>query len=90
VSEDQPDYNLDLKLTALCNNIKAVTDENGNPGRIIIYAIGFGTSINNHGLGLLQQCASSASTYFYNPTGDELNTTFQNIALGLNKLRLSQ
>ena len=90
VNEDQPDYNLDLKLTALCNNIKAVTDANGNPGRIMIYAIGFGTSINSHGLSLLQQCASSPSTYFYNPTGDQLNTTFQNIALGLNKLRLSK
>ncbi len=90
VSEDQPDYTLDQKLVTLCNNIKAVTDASGNPGRIMVYAIGFGTSINNHGLGLLQQCASSASTYFYNPTGDQLNTTFQNIALGLNKLRISQ
>lgn len=26
----------------------------------------------------------------YDPAGEELNTTFQNIALGLNKLRLSQ
>lgn len=89
-SEDQPDYNLDQKLLALCANIKAVQDASGNPGRIVLYAIGFGSSINNHGLGLLQQCATSTSTYFYNPTGDELNTTFQNIALGLNKLRLSQ
>ena len=90
VSEDQPDYNLDLKLAALCNNIKAVTDANGNSGRIMIYAIGFGTSINSHGLTLMQQCATSSSTYFYNPTSAELNTTFKNIALGLNKLRVSQ
>ena len=88
--EDQADYNLDQKLITLCNNIKAVTDANGNPGRIQIYAIGFGNAINDSGLQLLQQCASSSSTYFYNPTGDELNTTFQDIALGLNKLRLSQ
>jgi Flp pilus assembly protein TadG len=90
VNEDQPDYNLDQKLMTLCNNIKAVTDASGNPGRIVVYAIGFGNSINNHGLDLLQQCASSASTYFYNPTSDDLNTTFQNIAAGLNKLRLSR
>ncbi len=90
VNEDQPDYNLDQKLNTLCTNIKAVTDADGNPGRIVIYAIGFGTTINNHGLSLMQQCATSASTYFYNPTGAELNTTFQNIALGLNKLRLSK
>jgi len=90
VNEDQPDYNLDQKLLTLCSNIKAVTDGNGNSGRIQIYAIGFGSAINDHGLQLLQQCASSPSNFFYNPTGDELNTTFQNIALGLNKLRLSK
>ncbi len=88
--EDQADYNLDQKLITLCNNIKAVTDANSNPGRIQIYAIGFGNTINDSGLQLLQQCATSPSTYYYNPTGEELNTTFQNIALGLNKLRLSQ
>ena len=90
VNEDQPDYNLDQKLLALCSNIKAVTDGNGNSGRIQIYAIGFGNTINNNGLQLLQQCASSPSYYYYNPTSAELTTTFQNIALGLNKLRLSQ
>ena len=88
--EDQADYNLDQKLLTLCSNIKAVTDGNGNSGRIQIYAIGFGNSINNNGLQLLQQCASNPSYYYYNPTGSELETTFQNIALGLNKLRLSQ
>ena len=88
--EDQADYNLDQKLITLCNNIKAVTDGNGNSGRIQIYAIGFGNTINDSGLQLLQQCASSPLNFFYNPTGDELNTTFQNIALGLNKLRLSK
>ena len=90
VNEDQPDYNLDQKLLSLCGNIKAVTDGSGNSGRILIYAIGFGTSINNHGLQLLGQCASSPSNFFYNPTGDDLNSTFRNIALGLSKLRLSQ
>ncbi|MGO9172460.1 MAG: pilus assembly protein TadG-related protein [Rhodomicrobium sp.] len=88
--QDQPDYNLDQKEIQLCNNIKAVTGANGSPGRILIYAIGFGTVINNSSLQLLQQCATNSSTYFYNPTSEELITTFQNIAIGLNALRISR
>ncbi|MFZ1108885.1 MAG: TadE/TadG family type IV pilus assembly protein [Rhodomicrobium sp.] len=88
--QDQPDYNLDQKEIALCNNIKAVAGASGNPGRILIYAIGFGSVIDNSSLQLLQQCATNSSTYFYNPTSDELVTTFQSIAVGLNELRLSQ
>jgi Flp pilus assembly protein TadG len=88
--QDQPDYNLDQKEIQLCNNIKAVTDTNGNPGRIQIYAIGFGNVINNSSLQLLQQCATDSAHYFYNPTSEELITTFQNIAIGLSKLRISQ
>jgi Flp pilus assembly protein TadG len=90
ISQDQADYNIDQKELQLCNNIKAVQNANGNPGRILIYAIGFGTVINNSALQLLQQCASNSSTYFYNPTSDELVTTFQTIAIGLNKLRISK
>ncbi len=88
--QDQPDYNLDQKETQLCNNIKAVTNANGSPGRIVIYAIGFGNVINNSSLQLLQQCATDSAHYFYNPTSEELITTFQNIAVGLNALRISQ
>jgi len=88
--QDQPDYNLDQKEITLCNNIKAVTDAYGNAGRIKIYAIGFGSVIANSSLTLLSQCATSASTYFYNPTSQSLISTFQQIATGLNKLRLSQ
>ena len=87
---DQADYNLDQKLITLCNNIKAVTDASGNSGRIQIYTIGFGNTVNSNALQLLEQCATSPSFYYYNPTSDELETTFRNIALGLNKLRLSQ
>ncbi len=87
--QDQPDYNLDQKQSQLCNNIKAVTDAYGNPGRIQIYAIGFGSVIDNSSLELLAQCASSPSNYFYNPTSESLNTTFQQIAIGLNQLRIA-
>jgi Flp pilus assembly protein TadG len=88
--QDQPDYNLDQKEIQLCNNIKAVTDAYGNTGRIKIYAIGFGSVIASSSLTLLSQCATGSSTYFYNPTSEQLITTFQQIAIGLNKLRISQ
>ena len=88
-SRPQPEYNLDAKLLQLCDNIKAVTYPNGNQ-RIILYVIGFGTSISSPGLTLLQQCAGSSQTFFANPTGDALVTTFQKIALGLNSLRVTK
>jgi hypothetical protein len=88
-SRPQPEYNLDVKLLQLCDNIKAVTYPNGNK-RIILYVIGLGSNISSPGLTLLQQCASSAQTYFANPTTDELVTTFQKIALGLNSLRITK
>ena len=88
-SRPQPEYNLDAKLLQLCDNIKAVTYPNGNQ-RIILYVIGLGSNISSHGLTLLQQCATSSQTYFANPTGDELMSTFQRIALGLNSLRVTK
>ncbi len=89
VSLPQPEYNLVQKTTLLCNNIKAVTDANGN-SRILVYTIGLGTSISSTGLSLLETCASDSSHFFANPTADELVTTFQQIAVGLNSLRLAQ
>ena len=83
-------YNLDQKEIALCNNIKAVTDANGNPGRILLYTIGYGKVITNNSLEILQRCATDPnSTYFYNPTADELVPTFQNIAQTLSRLRIA-
>jgi Flp pilus assembly protein TadG len=88
--QDRSNYNIDQKEIQLCNNIKGVTDAYGSPGRIKIYAIGFGSSTNSSALTLLSQCASSSSNYFYNPTSDALIATFQKIAIGLNQLRISQ
>ena len=88
--QEQSNYNIDQKEIQLCNNIKSVTDAYGNQGRIKIYTIGFGSSINSNALTLLSQCASSSSNYFYNPTSESLIATFQNIAVGLNKLRISR
>ncbi len=88
--QDAANYNIDQKEAQLCNNIKAVTNAYGQAGRIQIYAIGFGTSINSSALTLLSQCASSTANYFYNPTSENLISTFQKIAVGLNQLRISQ
>lgn len=88
--KEPSNYNLDQKEIQLCNNIKAVTDADGNPGRIKVYTIGFGNSINSSALALLQQCASSSANYFYNPTSESLIATFQKIAVGLNQLRISK
>ncbi len=89
-SEDQANYNLDVKEAQLCANIKAVTDAGGNAGRIKIYAIGFGNSINSSALTLLQSCASGSSYFFYNATSEQLIATFKNIAIGLSALRVAQ
>lgn len=89
-TSDVADYNLDQKEAQLCNNIKAVTDAYGQPGRIKLYAIGFGNVINSNSLQLLSQCASSSANYFYNPTSQALISTFQSIAIGLNQLRIAQ
>lgn len=83
-----PEHNIDVKLLKLCSNIKAVQDQNGN-SRIAVYTIALGTNISPNGQSLLQTCASSPSNYFANPAADQLVTTFQQIAVGLNALRLS-
>jgi hypothetical protein len=65
-----------------------VPDANGNPGRILLYTIAYG-EVSAYSQQLLQECATNASTYFFNPTSAQLNTTFQNIAVGLSKLRIA-
>jgi len=85
----QAEYNLIQKTLNICNNIKAVQDQNGNP-RIIIYTIGLGDSISTTGQLVLQSCASDPTKYFANPTTDELVSTFQKIAVGLNALRIAK
>ena len=89
-TQDQPDYNLDQKELQLCTNIKNVQDANGKKGRILLYTIGFGSSIKATTQQLLQQCATNNSTYFYSPTSDTLITAFQKIAVGLSKLRIAK
>ena len=60
------------------------------PGRIQNCTIGFGGGIGNCALPLLQQCATSNATYFYNPASDELIGAFQKLAAGADKLRIAK
>jgi Flp pilus assembly protein TadG len=83
-----PETTLDTKFSNLCTNIKALKDASGNP-RIVIYTIGLGAPGDFNG-DLLQKCATDSSNYYTAATAAALNTAFQNIALGLNKLRLSK
>jgi Flp pilus assembly protein TadG len=89
VYRDVPNYTLDQKELQLCENIKAVKDAKGKPGRILLYTIAFG-NVSEYSQGLLQQCATNTSTYFNNPTSDDLVATFQKIATGLSKLRIAK
>ena len=86
LNSTDPEGVLDQKFLTLCSHIKALKDENGNP-RVLLYVIGLGTDVNTN---LLQQCPTDSSMYFTNTTTAQLITTFQNIALGLNKLRVSK
>ena len=59
-------------------------------GRILLYTIGYG-KIGSSSLDILQACATDPnSTYFHNPTADELIPTFQNIAQTLSRLRIAK
>ncbi len=87
---DVPNYTLDQKELQLCKNIKAVKDAKGKPGRILLYTIAFG-NVSDYGKGLLRQCATDdTSTYFDNPTSDELIETFKKITTRISKLRIAK
>jgi hypothetical protein len=81
---------LDDKLKAIANNIKAVKDDHGNPV-YDIYVIQF-TSDGSASTDLLKSIASAktAPYYFNAPTGDELSDAFEQIGNHLSNLRLSK
>jgi Flp pilus assembly protein TadG len=69
---------LDARLTTTCNNIKAKG--------IIVYSIGFGTTVSP----ALSGCAGNGGSYFLAPDQTTLQQTFQTIANQLNAIRLSK
>jgi len=86
---------LDEKTTALCNAIKADKDGVAGDQDIYIYTITFDVS-DAATRTLMQNCATPPSDcpgeacYFNSPTAADLETAFESIALGLNKLRLAK
>ncbi|MHA1166056.1 MAG: pilus assembly protein TadG-related protein [Alphaproteobacteria bacterium] len=72
---------LDAKTATLCANIK-------NKG-IRLYTITFQVSSSST-RDLMRNCATETEMYYDSPSGDQLNTIFQDIAKGLADLRISK
>jgi len=72
---------LNAKTTALCTNIK-------NQG-IRLYTITFQLP-NGPVKDLMRDCATSTNMYYDSPSNSELQNVFEDIAKGLNQLRLSK
>lgn len=73
--------NLDDKLSALCTNVKSKD--------ILIYSITFAVT-NTNTQDLMRTCATREDMYFNSPNGDALEDAFEQIATGLQKLRLAK
>lgn len=86
---------LDDKVETLCTNIKANKDDIAEDQDIYIYAITFDVDDEDTRT-LMSSCATPPADcpgeqcYFDSPTGADLETAFESIALGLNKLRLAK
>jgi Flp pilus assembly protein TadG len=81
-SQNQSTYvtHLDNRLQAVCDNMKAAG--------IVIYTVGFGSGAATNTV--LQNCAGNGGKYIAASNSAALSTAFQNIATGLNKLRIAQ
>jgi len=73
---------LDSKTLAVCSAIKA-------PGKDIqLYTIGF--QVSSAAQTLLKSCASKTDMFYNSPSNEQLAAIFQDIAQGLNELRIAQ
>jgi len=72
---------LDAKTSTLCTNIKA----EGVRLYTITFQLGDGPIKD-----LLRNCATETSMYYDSPSNEQLDSVFENIAKGLNDLRLSK
>jgi Flp pilus assembly protein TadG len=71
---------LDSKTLSVCSAIKAKG--------IQLYTIGF--QVSSASKSLLTSCASKPDMFYDSPTNDQLAAIFQDIAQGLNELRIAQ
>ena len=81
VNGNEAESVLDDKTAELCTNIK-------NEG-IMIYTVTFQLS-DGPIKDLMRDCATSTGMYFDSPSNSELEDVFEQIAVGLSKLRISQ
>jgi hypothetical protein len=81
---------LNTKLSTLCQTIKADKDGDPKDQDIIMYTIGFGVAAGSAIDGIMRGCATEPANFFNTPSAADLQSAFENIALGLSKLRLAQ
>ena len=81
---------LNAKLTTLCSSIKANLDDDPSNQDITLYTIGFGITAGSTIDTIMRGCASNPEKFFNTPSAEDLQSAFENIALGLSKLRLAK
>lgn len=72
----------DERMERICDAAKA------EPNRLHVYTIGF--EVNDHAAAVMEDCASSAATFYRVSGGDELRKAFEAIARQVTELRLIQ
>jgi len=77
----QAEATLNAKTTTLCDNIKAEG--------VILYTITFQLS-DGPIKDLMRDCATSTNMYYDSPDNSQLQTIFEEIAIGLSELRISK
>ncbi len=81
--------NINSKTKTVCDNIKADKDGVVGDDDILLYTIVF--NVNSATIiSLMQDCATDASKFFNSPTAGALQSTFEQIASGLNQLRITK
>jgi Flp pilus assembly protein TadG len=79
---------LNEKTLELCSNVKADKDGDVSDEDILLFTIAF--NVSGPILELLSDCATTPGHFFESPTNGELQTTFANIASGLQELRIAK
>lgn len=87
VDGSQAHATLDAKTTLLCENIKADKDGDATDQDILIFTITFKVPSQNIKT-LMRNCATDVNKHF--DSDDDLTKVFEQIAIGLNQLRIGE
>jgi len=87
IDGSQAHATLDAKTSQLCENIKADKDDDPTDQDILIFTITFKVPSQNIKT-LMRNCATDTSKHF--DSNDDLTKVFEQIAIGLNQLRLAK